>query len=110
MNPVTKFAAITLAAIVALIAVATMEGPSETQAAIDSAANLQALQASMQARPDLLQALQDTQPGTAQHHAAATAFCRHNQGPNAQLAQLPDGTLVCRGNKVLALAQPGGAL
>ena len=37
MNPVTKYAAIALAAIVTLIAGALMDGPSETQAAQDVA-------------------------------------------------------------------------
>ena len=37
MNPVTKFAAISLAAIVLLIAGALMDGPSEMQAAQDIA-------------------------------------------------------------------------
>ncbi len=37
MNPVTKFAAVTLAAIVLLIAGALMDGPSDLQAAQDVA-------------------------------------------------------------------------
>ncbi|CAM3349755.1 hypothetical protein [Polaromonas hydrogenivorans] len=37
MNPVTKFAAVSLAAIVLAIACALMDGPSETQAAQDVA-------------------------------------------------------------------------
>jgi len=110
MNPVTQFAAVTLSAIVLLIAGAMADGPSDTQAALDGAANLQALQSTAQARPELLQALQDTQPGTAPHHAAATAYCHHAKGPGAQLAQLPDGALACRGSKVMATVQTGGAL
>lgn len=87
-----------------------MDGPSETQAATDGAANMKALQSAMQARPELLQAMHDTQPGTAQHHAAAAEFCQHAHGASAAIAQLPDGSLVCRRGKTLVAAKQGGAL
>lgn len=82
-----------------------LDGPDDIAAAADQTEALQELESAMDSRPDLLEALKDAIPGTAQHLSAATAFCKHTKGPTALLIQLADGALACRAKPSVLAAQ-----
>jgi hypothetical protein len=80
-------------------------GPDDVATATTQAEALQELEFAMDSRPDLLEALKDATPGTAQHLSAATAFCQHTKGPTALLIPLADGALACRVKPPVLAAQ-----
>lgn len=80
-------------------------GPDDIATAIAQAEALQELESAMDSRPDLLEALKDATPGTAQHLSAATDFCQHTKGPTALLTPLADGALACRVKPPVLAAQ-----
>ena len=101
------FTAVAVATLLA-VAVLVQTGADEIQAAQAVADDAVQVQRAMAARPDLIEALQDAKPGTAQHRHAVADLCHHTRGHDAQLLELTDGSLVCRRSKVVVAK--GGAL
>ena len=88
-NPLTWLVGALLAAAIAVSC--NLNGPDDMQVQLDQAANLAELQTATASRPELLQAIEEAQPGSPKEHAAAAAFCRHVKGPNAELIEVADG-------------------
>ena len=107
-NPFTWLVGI-LAAL-AIAASGNIDPPSEIDAARDVAADVAQVSAAIDARPDLIDALEATTPGTEPYRAAVADLCQHTRGHDAQLLTLPDGTLVCRRAKAKVQVAQGGSL
>lgn len=90
MNPVTRFSAVTVGAIVWLVTCALLDGPQDYSEDWSQSAELQALQAA--------------EAGTARQHAAAQALCTQERGPNSEARWTVLGDLVCTARRGVVVA------